>query len=205
VSGVVGPVTGVDGQSAIETHLRHGFPGQRVVVQGWRTDAMSAPHVRVLRVDPESRGGLWLHVSSGASLPTTGPTAGPTEGSAGGTEGSEFVLVTPFKTLRAVELLAMVVYFHGVQALSVGDIVSVGEPWLPGSTCGHLLVSNPYLLADELWRLALPGRTVHFRWVIPITAKERAYAAERGLDALEQRFEEAGLEYWDPHRDSVVR
>jgi hypothetical protein len=197
VSGVVGQVTGVDGQSAIEAHLRHGFPGQRVVVQGWRTDAMSAPHVRVLRVDPESRGGLWLHVSSGASLPT--------EGSAAGAHGSEFVLVTPFKTLRAVELLAMVVYFHGVQALSVGDIVSVGEPWLPGSTCGHLLVSNPYLLADELWKLPLPGRTVHFRWVIPITATERAYATERGLDALEQRFEEAGLEYWDPHRASVVQ
>lgn len=197
MSGVVGPVTGVDAQSAIEAHLRHGFPGQRVVVQGWRTDAMSAPHVRVLRVDPESRGGLWLHVSSGASLPA--------EGSAGSAQGSEFVLVTPFKTLRAVELLAMVVYFHGVQELSVGDIVSVGEPWLPGSTCGHLLVSNPYLLADELWRLPLPGRTVHFRWVIPITATERAYATERGLDALEQRFEEAGLEYWDPHRASVVQ
>ena len=201
MSGVVGPVTGVDAQSAIEAHLRHGFPGQRVVVQGWRTDAMSAPHVRVLRVDPESRGGLWLHVSSGASLPA--------EGSAGrsvwGTQGSEFVLVTPFKTLRAVELLAMVVYFHGVQELSVGDIVSVGEPWLPGSSCGHLLVSNPYLLADELWKLPLPGRTVHFRWVIPITATERAYATERGLDALEQRFEEAGLEYWDPHRASVVQ
>jgi len=201
VSGVVGPVTGVDAQSAIEAHLRHGFPGQRVVVQGWRTDAMSAPHVRVLRVDPESRGGLWLHVSSGASLPAEGSAGG----AAVGTQGSEFVLVTPFKTLRAVELLAMVVYFHGVQELSVGDIVSVGEPWLPGSSCGHLLVSNPYLLADELWRLPLPGRTVHFRWVIPITAKERAYATERGLDALEQRFEEAGLEYWDPHRASVVQ
>jgi hypothetical protein len=197
VSRVVGPGTEVDAQAAIEAHLRHGFPGQRVVVQGWRTDAMSAPHVRVLRVDPETRGGLWLHVSSGASLPA--------EGAPKTTEGSEFVLVTPFKTLRAVELLAMVVYFHGVEELSVGDTVSVGEPWLPGSSCGHLLVSNPYLLADELWRLALPGRTVHFRWVIPITAKERAYAVERGLDALEQRFEEAGLEYWDPHRASVVQ
>ena len=41
--------------------------------------------------------------------------------------------------------------------------------------------------------------------VIPITATERAYATERGLDALEQRFEEAGLEYWDPHRSSVVQ
>ena len=192
----MGPGTDVDAQTAIEAHLRHGFPGQRVVVQGWRTDAMSAPHVRVLRVDPETRGGLWLHVSSGASVPADETRAGP--------EGSEFVLVTPFKTLRAVELLAMVVYFHGVQELSVGDTVSVGEPWLPGSGCGHLLVSNPYLLADELWTLALPGRTVNFRWVIPITADERAYAAERGLEALEQRFEEAGLEYWDPHRASVV-
>jgi hypothetical protein len=189
-------VADVDAQSAIETHLRHGFPGQRVVVQGWRTDAMSAPHVRVLRVDPETRGGLWLHVSSGASVPAEGSPPGP--------HGSEFVLVTPFKTLRAVELLAMVVYFHGVQELNVGDTVSVGEPWLPGSGCGHLLVSHPYLLADELWKLALPGRTVNFRWVIPITAAERGYAAERGLDALEQRFEEAGLEYWDPHRASVI-
>ena len=197
-------MTGVDAQSAIEGHLRHGFPGQRVVVQGWRTDAMSAPHVRVLRVDPETRGGLWLHVSSGASVPVQEPAA-ESAGSPDKPEGSEFVLVTPFKTLRAVELLAMVVYFHGVQELSVGDIVSVGEPWLPGSTCGYLLVSNPYLLADELWTLALPGRSVNFRWVIPITAKERAYATERGLDALEQRFEEAGLEYWDPHRASVVQ
>lgn len=193
----MGPGTGVDAQAAIETHLRHGFPGQRVVVQGWRTDAMSAPHVRVLRVDPETRGGLWLHVSSGASVPP--PAADRTAA-----DGSEFVLVTPFKTLRAVELLAMVVYFHGVQELAVGDTVSVGEPWLPGSTCGHLLVSSPYLLADELWTLPLPGREVHFRWVIPITAPERAYAAERGLEALEQRFEEVGLEYWDPHRASVV-
>ncbi len=193
---MVGPGTDVDAQTAIEAHLRHGFPGQRVVVQGWRTDAMSAPHVRVLRVDPETRGGLWLHVSSGASVPAAGTPAG--------VDGSEFVLVTPFKTLRAVELLAMVVYFHGVQALSVGDTVSVGEPWLPGSTCGHLLVSNPYLLADDLWTLALPGRSVHFRWVIPITADERAYASQHGLEALEQRFEQAGLEYWDPHRRSVV-
>lgn len=155
------------------------------------------PHVRVLRVDPATRGGLWLHVSSGASLPVPG-------GPPGGTDGSEFVLVTPFKTVRAVELLAMVVYFHGVEELGVGDTVSVGEPWLPGSGCGHLLVSAPYLLADELWTLSLPGRTVHFRWVLPITARERGYVATRGLEALEQRFEEAGLEYWDPHRRSVV-
>ena len=147
--------------------------------------------------------GVWVDADAGIAL--SHRRLAIIDLTAAGPHGSEFVLVTPFKTVRAVELLAMVVYFHGVQELSVGDIVSVGEPWLPGSTCGHLLVSNPYLLADELWTLSLPGRTVHFRWVIPITAQERAYATRRGLDALEQRFEEAGLEYWDPHRASVVQ
>jgi hypothetical protein len=185
---------GVSARSVIEAHLRRGFPSQRVVTQGWQTGAIAAknPDVRVLRVDPETRGGLWLHVSSGAW-------------NAGGQPiGHEFMLVTPFKTLRAVELLAMVVYFHSVDVLDVGDTVPIGEPWLPGSACTALLLSAPYLLDDELWSLRIADREVRLLWTIPITPEERAYVAEHGLDPLEQRFESVGLEYWDPHRDSVV-
>jgi Suppressor of fused protein (SUFU) len=191
----VNAVTGLGARSAIEAHLRRGFPGQRVIAQGWQTGALaqSNPDLRVLRVDPEGRGGLWLHVSSGAW-----------RASAHQPVGHEFVLVTPFKTLRAVELLAMVGYFHGVQPLGVGHTVSVGEPWLPGSACSYLLVSAPYLLADELWSLRLGGYEIRFLWTIPITVEERAFVARYGLDALEERFETAGLEYWDPHRASVV-
>jgi hypothetical protein len=189
--------TGLTARSAVEAHLRRGFPGQRVITQGWQTGAIaeSNPDIRVLRVDPETRGGLWLHVSSGGWAATA-------------TErqpiGHEFVLVTPFKTLRAVELLAEVVYYHGVQPLDIGDTVPIGEPWLPGSACNHLLVSAPYLLADELWSLRVGYREIRLLWTIPITPEERAYVQQYGLDALEERFESAGLEYWDPHRSSVV-
>jgi len=188
--------TGLSARGAVEAHLRHGFPGQRVVIQGWSTGAIAEanPDIRVLRVDPETRGGLWLHVSSGASAATVGTQP----------VGHEFVLVTPFKTLRAVELLAMVVYYYGVQPLGVGDTVPIGEPWLPGSGCGYLLISAPYLLADELWTLHAGRRDIRLLWTIPITADERDYAARHGLEALEERFEAAGLEYWDPHRASVL-
>jgi Suppressor of fused protein (SUFU) len=188
--------TGLSARSAVEAHLRAGFPGQRVVIQGWHTGAIAEayPDVRVLRVDPETRGGLWLHVSSGGASTLAGRP--PT--------GHEFILVTPFKTLRAVELLAMVVYYHGVQPLDVGDTVPIGEPWLPGSQCCHLLVSAPYLLADELWRLRSGPREIRLLWTIPITTDERDYIGRYGLDALEERFETVGLEYWDPHRASVV-
>jgi Suppressor of fused protein (SUFU) len=189
--------TGLTARSAVEAHLRRGFPGQRVITQGWQTGAIaeSNPDIRVLRVDPETRGGLWLHVSSGAWASTAGQ-AQPI--------GHEFVLVTPFKTLRAVELLVEVVYYHGAQPLDVGDTVPIGEPWLPGSSCTHLLISAPYLLADELWSLRVGHREIRLLWTIPITQEERAYVQQYGLDALEERFESAGLEYWDPHRASVV-
>lgn len=188
--------TGLSARSAVEAHLRRGFPGQRVITQGWQTGviAESNPDIRVLRVDPETRGGLWLHVSSGAWAATAGQQR----------IGHEFVLVTPFKTLRAVELLAEVVYYHGVQPLDIGATVPIGEPWLPGSACSHLLISAPYLLADELWSLRVGQQEIRMVWTIPITAAERGYAGRYGLDALEERFEGAGLEYWDPHRASVV-
>jgi hypothetical protein len=188
--------TGLTARSAVEAHLRRGFPGQRVITQGWQTGAIAEtnPDVRVLRVDPETRGGLWLHVSSGAWAATAGTRP----------IGHEFVLVTPFKTLRAVELLAEVVYYHGVQPLDIGDTVPIGEPWLPGSACTYLLVSAPYLLADELWSLRVGPREIRLVWTIPITLAERSFVSRYGLDALEERFESAGLEYWDPHRASVV-
>ena len=183
-------------RGAIDAHLRRGFPGQRVVAQGWNTGAIATatPEVRVLRGDPETRGGLWLHVSSGAWSGTPAERI-----------GYEFVLVTPYKTLRAVELLAMIVYYHtGGGVLKVGNTVPIGEPWLPGSACNALLVSDPYLLADELWTLPLGRQEIRFLWIIPITPAERRFVGEYGLEALEQRFELAGLEYWDPHRASIV-
>jgi hypothetical protein len=95
--------------------------------------------------------------------------------------GLEFVLATRDFTMRAVELLARNAYFHAGpedQRLGWGHTVNLGEPWLPGSACDHGL--------------------------LPITTAERDYKVEHGLEALEDRFQAAGLAFADPHRASVV-
>jgi hypothetical protein len=45
---------------------------------------------------------------------------------------------------------------------------------------------------------------VHLLWLLPITKAERDFKVERGLEALECRFDEVGLHYWEAGRDSVV-
>ena len=47
-------------------------------------------------------------------------------------------------------------------------------------------------------------RHIDFLWLLPITQAERDFKASHGQEALEQRFEAAGLRYWDINRDSVV-
>ena len=40
--------------------------------------------------------------------------------------------------------------------------------------------------------------------VLPITEAERDFRSEHGLEALEQRFDDAAIDHTDPHRPSVV-
>jgi suppressor of fused protein SUFU len=41
-------------------------------------------------------------------------------------------------------------------------------------------------------------------WLLPITQAERDFKVAHGLEALEQRFDNSALEYWDICRKSVV-
>ena len=50
----------------------------------------------------------------------------------------------------------------------------------------------------------LPEGHLHVLWLLPITAAEREFKLRAGVEALEQRFDDCGLEYWDPQRVSVV-
>ena len=65
-------------------------------------------------------------------------------------------------------------------------------------------MSTPYPLGPELEHCDDPGGHVQVLWLLPITEQERAFATSNGLEALEQRFDDAALEYWDPNRRSVV-
>jgi hypothetical protein len=103
-----------------------------------------------------------------------------------------------------VELLAMLTAYHANHQLDYAHTLPIGEPWVPGSTLDHVLISTPYPLGPDFETCAAAGAHAHFTWALPITSAERDFKAAHGLEALEQRFEEASLEYWNPRRESVV-
>lgn len=98
----------------------------------------------------------------------------------------------------------MVAYYHHTERLGVGHAFGIGEPWLEGSGCDAMLLSKPYPFGPELEICEIGEEHVHFLWVLPITQAERQFAVSNGLEAIELRFEESGLEYWNIFRPSVV-
>ena len=98
----------------------------------------------------------------------------------------------------------MTVYYNRTGRLGLGDTVPIGEPWLPGSVCDHLLVSLPYPYGPGLQTCHVGDLHVDVLWLLPITLAERDFKATQGREALEQRFEDASLHYWDARRESVV-
>jgi hypothetical protein len=106
-----------------------------------------------------------------------------------------------------VELLAMNAYYHAGppdQRLDLGHTVPIGEPWLPGSACDHALISAPYPWGTDLEVCDWVGGHARLLWYLPITEAERDHKRDRGLEALEQRFEDARLDFADSNRASVA-
>ncbi len=102
-----------------------------------------------------------------------------------------------------VELLTVIAHYHrSGHALGLGHTVNFGRAWLAGSRCTHGLISLPYLDGPELEWLQEPR--VRFLWLIPVTPEEVQFKKRRGVEALEQRFEEAGFDFIDPRRPPVV-
>jgi hypothetical protein len=134
-------------------------------------------------------------------------------GSDGASDGAPGEQVELFMLARAnaadefahIETLTMVAHFHRAFAsdgarLSEGHTVNFGRPWLPASRCSYGLVSRPYTYGSQI-ESASQCRVL---WLLPITAEERAYKIEAGLEALEQKFETTSFDYTDPLRASVV-
>jgi hypothetical protein len=64
------------------------------------------------------------------------------------------------------------------------------------------VLSPPYLDGQNLEWLEEPH--VRFLWLIPVTEAEVAFKKAHGMEALEERFEEAQFNYLDPFRASVI-
>ncbi|KRA32847.1 hypothetical protein ASD81_13060 [Nocardioides sp. Root614] len=151
------------------------------------------PHFRVLRMAPSTPADVWVYASVGGWAATADKNF-----------GLEFVICTANADDRAVELLAMTVFYHRGGRLDLGHTMPIGEPWLPGATCDHLLVSLPYPFGPDLQTCHVGDRHVEFLWLLPISEAERSFKVAQGVEALETRFDEAGLHYWKVDRDSVV-
>lgn len=121
--------------------------------------------------------------------------------------GLEFVMTAAARLDRVVELLAMAAFYHAGSPdmrLGLGHTYPIGEPWLPGSRCDHMLVSLPYPFGPELEKCTWPSGHAQLLWLLPITQAERDFKAAEGLEALEQLLEDARIDPWDPHREPVV-
>ncbi|KGN32060.1 Suppressor of fused protein (SUFU) [Knoellia sinensis KCTC 19936] len=179
---------------ALEEHVRRFFAGRTIDVLTWPAGPIHEqnPHFRVLRVAPATTADVWTYVSVGGWA------------DADGDSGLEFVLSTATAEDRAVELLAMIVFYNRGGKLSIGHTQPIGEPWLPGSGCDHLLVCRPYPYGPDLQTSHVGDRHVEFLWLLPITMAERDLVAASGLEALESQFDEVGLNYWQVDRPSVI-
>jgi Suppressor of fused protein (SUFU) len=122
--------------------------------------------------------------------------------------GLEFCLLAPERDHRHALIVAMNAYYHANPderyRLDVGHTVPLGEPWVPGSSLDHLLVSQPYPYGPEFEICRWEHGHARILWLLPITESERDFKAEHGLEALEQRFDDVRLRYWDPRRSAVV-
>ncbi|MFI5666344.1 suppressor of fused domain protein [Streptomyces sp. NPDC051704] len=182
---------------AVESHVRAFFKGHPVEVVDFdlgpeRREAVADLHVLV--VAPGPRSDSWAYVTAGCWAETEK-----------GGQGLEFVMTAPARDQRFIELMAMIAYYHcGGHRLDLEHSMPIGEPWVPGSTCDHLLISLPYLHGPGLEHCPLPDGHVRILWTLPVTAAEIDFRRSRGHEALERRLDAAGIIPTDPFRSSAV-
>lgn len=127
-----------------------------------------------------------------------------TEGMHRGASPIELYIVSPTPDESLVELLTVIAHFNLTTPLGLGHTVNFGRPWLPDSKCSFGLISLPYLDGPALENYDADGIKVRCLWLIPITPEERDFKKARGLEALEQIFQETKIAYSDPKRSSLA-
>jgi Suppressor of fused protein (SUFU) len=179
--------------SAVRQHLRQFFDGHSCEEHLWTLGPAhdELPRLRVAEFAPGPKIGLWVYATVGAWEARNDPRL-------------EFLIVAPEQDLRHVELLFMAAWYHGRRGLGCGHTLPIGEPWVAGSACNFFLVSLPYPFGPQLEVCNFPNWHLRVLWLLPITSAEREFKVREGLEALEQRFDACGLEYWMPDRASVM-
>jgi hypothetical protein len=152
------------------------------------------PGLRVLVAGPGPRGDGWAYVTAGCRAATE------KDG-----HGLEFVMTAHVRDQRFIDLMAMIASYHREgHRLDLEHSMPIGEPWVPGSACDHLLISLPYLHGPDLEHCPVPGGHTRILWALPVTTAEIEFRRRHGHEALEQLFDEAGIIPTDPFRASAA-
>lgn len=117
----------------------------------------------------------------------------------------ELFVYSPSPGQSLVDLLTFCAAFHktGVP-LNLNHTVNLGQPWISGSSCEYGFISLPYLAGEAFEIFNFEDREFHCYWYIPITEKERDFKVSKGVDALEELFEQKLVNYLNPNRKSFI-
>lgn len=187
-----------DPDEAFGRHVAAYFRGHDITTERWQLGPIEQriPAFHVFAVGPGPRFSGWSYLTSGCWKAT-----------ARRQHGLEFVLSANTSDLRHVEVLTMLAFYHAGpkrQRLDLGHIVPIGEPWVPGSLCDSELISLPYAYGPDLETCEWNHGHVRVLNALPITAAEKAFTISHGMEALEQRLEDAAADFANPMRQSVV-
>jgi hypothetical protein len=179
--------------SIIESHIRTSFENNKISTEFWKQGPINEilPEFKVLKVEPDNKFSFWAYISVGSWQLFENSKL-------------EFVILALQEDQKHVERLAMTAFYHSLHRLGLNHTFPLGEPWVENSTLEYCLVSRPYPLGIDFEICKIEDAHLHFFWLLPITEKERNFKIEKGVEALEERFEEVELEFWDFERNSVV-
>jgi Suppressor of fused protein (SUFU) len=180
----------------IEKHLREFWKGRLVTCETVKDGPVtkSIPGFSVLRFSDTVERPYWIYCTLGCFRVDSGH------------HRYEFFLLSAQESSQHVLTLSMLANFHADPRyrLGPGSIVEIGDPWIPGSSCDHLLISLPYTFGAKLEWLQLSDFCARVLWALPITRREAEYAHREGIEPLEQKFDEVVLPYLDVGRHSVI-
>lgn len=183
--------------SILESHLKNFFEDSQIIFFQSHQEVPETlkilSNLRIMRIIPKEKD--WVIYTS----------IGAWEFSNSQTEALEFVLIMPFETPRAVEILTMVVNYHRLEKLGFGHTFPIGESWLEDSECDHFLVSLPYPFGQKFEICHISEKLhVRFAWLLPITKFEKDFAVSHSWEELEEKFEKEETDYINPKRKSII-
>lgn len=82
-------------------------------------------------------------------------------------------------------------------------ILDIFEQYMENCEMKHVYLMNPFLW-NGFDTIDFSNRKVAWLLIVPISKAEKEYAIEFGGDSLETKFEEADIDIFDLHRESIL-